>query len=311
MELRHLAAFVAVAEERNFSRAAARLNMTQSPLSRQVRLLERDLGVVLFERTTRTVELTGAGEALLAPARRVLTESEAARAAVRAHGSGVAGRVSLGFAGATSYDLVPRLTRAVATRLPGVEMSLACPVYSREAMRRVAEGALDLGVVAMPTRVGIAARVVSSEALLVALPEEHRLADQDAVALADLEAEPFVAFPATDGSAVAEATLRACVDAGFTPSIVQEAPDAYNLLTLVGAGVGVALVVDSARRIRTDHVVFRPLRDVLPPMLIALAWRAQRTSPAVRAVLAVAEEVLPTPMPVRSDRSARLDLDGS
>lgn len=295
VELRHLAAFVAVAEEQNFGRAAVRLHMTQSPVSRQIQILERDLGVVLFERTTRTVELTPAGEALLVPARRVLAEAESARAAVQAGSAAVSGRVRLGFAGATSYDLVPRLTRAVATRLPGIEMSLACPVYAHEAMSRVADGALDLGVVALPTRVGIASRVVSAETLLVALPEDHRLAGHDDVALGELAAEPFVAFPAANGSAVAEATTRACVDAGFTPSVAQEAPDAYNLLTLVGAGVGVALVVASARHIRTDHVVFRPLRDTVPPMLIALAWRAEHPSPAVQAVLSVAEDVLPTP----------------
>ncbi len=301
--------FVAVAEERNFGRAATRLHMTQSPVSRQVRLLERDLGVVLFERTTRAVRLTPAGEALLAPARRVLAEADTARRAVQATSTEVVGRVSLGFAGATSYDLVPRLTRAVSSRLPGIQMTLACPVYSGDALDRVADRSLDLGVVALPVRTGLAARVVSVEELVVALPDIHPLAAEDSVALADLAHDAFVSFPASRGSAVQDAAARACVDAGFAPSVAQEAPDAYNLLTLVGAGVGVALVVGSARHIRTDHVVYRRLRDPVPPMLIALAWRADTPAPAVRAVLDVAAEVLPSPMPDRSRIGPELDLD--
>ncbi|MFC9840412.1 LysR family transcriptional regulator [Rhodococcus sp. NPDC127530] len=120
VELRHLIGFVAVAEELNFGRAAARLHMSQPPLSQQIRALERDLGVVLFERTTRTVQLTAAGAAFLGPAKEVLGAAGVARKAALAAGRGEVGRVSLGFAGASSAVTLPLLTRAVGSELPVV-----------------------------------------------------------------------------------------------------------------------------------------------------------------------------------------------
>ncbi|MGW5200159.1 LysR substrate-binding domain-containing protein [Streptomyces spiralis] len=296
MELRHLSGFVAVAEELHFGRAAERLHMAQSPLSQQIRLLERDLGVKLFDRTTRSVRLTAAGKALLEPARHLLAEASAVRRAVQAAHLGEVGRVTLGFAGASSYSALPVLTRAITSELPGIELVLEGQTYAGEALGRIADGTLDLGFVALPVRRGISARVVRMERLLLALPDSHRLAERDEVAVEELAREPFVTFPLSRGSAVREATVQACHEAGFAPRIAQEAPDSYNLLALVGAGVGVAVVVESARHIHLEHVVFRPLAgegvSVLP---IALGWRSGDRSAALAAVLRIAERVLPTP----------------
>lgn len=294
MELRHLAAFVAVAEELHFGRAAERLHMAQSPLSRRIRTLEDELGAQLFERSTRSVALTAQGDALLEHARRLLDEAALAERAVRAAGHGEVGRVSIGFAGASSYDVLPLLTRAVTSELPGIELVLRGQTYSGQALNDVADGRLDIGFAAVPVRTGLDARVVRLERIVVALPDRHRLAGQESVALAELASEPFVSFPAAGGSAVRDAAHRACFDAGFTPRIAQEAPDSYTMLTLVGAEVGVALMVSSAQRIHTGHVVFRPLSDEPPALPIALAWRADNPSRALRAVLDVAERVLPT-----------------
>ncbi len=294
VELRHLSAFVAVAEELHFGRAAARLHMAQSPLSRQVRLLERDLGVALFERNTRGVRLTAAGESLVEPARRVLEEAAIARRAVQAASLGEIGRVSIGFAGGSSYHVLPRLTRACASDLPGIELALRSQTYSGDALTQVSEGTLDLGFVALPAREGVSTRVVRIERLMVALPDTHVLADTDSVSLADLAGERFVAFTASRGSAV-RAAMRACLQTGFRPLITQEAPDAYNLLTLVGAGIGVAIVVSSAQNVHSEHVVYRPITEDVPAMLIALAWRSDNPSAALRSVLRLAETVLPTP----------------
>lgn len=295
MELRHLAGFVAVAEELHFGRAAERLHMAQSPLSQQIRLLERDLGATLFDRSTRSVRLTSAGQALLEPARRVLAEAAVARRAVHAAKVGEVGRVTVGFAGASSYAALPVLTRAVTSEAPGIDLVLHGQTYSGEALGRIGNGVLDLGFVTLPVRPGISARVVRVERLIVALPDAHPLARRPAVELAELTRERFVTFPAAHGSAVREAASRACSDADFTPRIVQEAPDSYNLLALVGAGVGVALVVDSAQHIHLEHVTFRPVADDIPPLPIALAWRSDNDSGALRTVLRIAERVLPTP----------------
>ncbi|MGW1004727.1 LysR substrate-binding domain-containing protein [Streptomyces sp. NPDC002520] len=298
MELRHLTGFVAVAEELHFGRAAERLHMAQSPLSQQIRLLERDLGVRLFDRTTRSVRLTPAGRALLEPARHLLAEASAVRRTVQAAHLGEVGRVTVGFAGASSYAALPVLTRAVTSELPGIELALVGQTYTGEALGRIAEGSLDLGFVALPVRRGVSARLVRRERLVLAVPDSHPLADRTEVAFAELEREPFVTFPVARGSAVREATVQACHDAGFAPRIVQEAPDSYNLLALVGAGVGVAVVVESARSIHLEHVVFRRLAgDDVPVLPIALGWRTGNHSAALQAVLRVAERVLPTPEP--------------
>lgn len=294
MELRHLAGFVAVAEELHFGRAAARLHMSQSPLSQQIRLLERDLGTPLFERSTRSVRLTTAGESLLGPARDVLAAAVLARRAARAAGKGEVGRVSLGYAGLSSATTLPLLTRAVADQLPGVELVLHGPYFSAETVTRVAEGTLDLAFAAVTDSRGLGNRLVRIDPLVVALPGSHRHAGAAELAIGDLAGDDMVALPSSRGSEARELAVRACLQAGFTPRIVQEAPDLLSLLALVGAGVGPAVVVDAARSVTLDHVVFVPLARPAPVLPMSLIWRAGDDSPAVRAVRRVAEDVLPT-----------------
>ncbi|MEU6118811.1 LysR substrate-binding domain-containing protein [Streptomyces sp. NPDC047117] len=296
MDLKHLTGFVAVAEELHFGRAAERLHIAQSPLSQQIKFLERDLGVKLFDRTTRSVRLTPAGQALVEPAKQLLADASAVRRTVRATHLGEAGRVTVGFAGASSYSALPLLTRAVTSQLPGIELVLEGQTYSGEALRRVADGSLDIGFVALPVRRGITARVVRMERLMLALPDSHPLAERTEVHVSELAGEPIVTFPRSRESAVREAMVQACHDAGFVPRITQEAPDSYNMLALVGAGVGAAVVVESACSIHLEHVVFRPLvGDNVPVLPIALGWRTGNASAALQAVLRVAEDVLPTP----------------
>jgi DNA-binding transcriptional LysR family regulator len=296
MELRHIAGFVAVAEELHFGRAAARLHIAQPPLSQQIRQLERDLGVQLFERTTRSVRLTSAGQAMLEPARAVLADVDIAARAAQAGGRGEVGRVTIGFAGASTHDTVPRLTRAVRARHPGVELVLRGQTYSGEALSMVAEGSLDLGFLRLPVRRdGVATRVIEREELVAAIASDHPLARHDRVSLVDLAEEPFVSFPGLGGSAVREALVQACLGAGFSPRIVQEAPDSYTILALVAAGVGVTLTVSSVQHIRVEGMVYRRLAGPVRVMLLALAWRRDNPTAALRSVLAVAAQVLPTP----------------
>lgn len=294
MELRHLAGFVAVAEELHFGRAAARLHMSQSPLSQQIRLLERDLGTLLFERSTRSVRMTAAGEGLLGPARDVLAAAAVARRAARAAGVGEVGRVSLGYAGLSSATTLPLLTRAVADRLPGVELVLHGPYFSAETVARVAEGTLDLAFAAVTDTRGLGNRQVRNDPLVVALPDSHRLAGESELAIHDLASDAMVALPSSRGSEARELAVRSCLQAGFTPRIVQEAPDLLSLLALVGAGVGLAVVVEAAASVTLDHVVFVPLAEPAPVLPMSLVWREGDDSPALRAVLRVAEDVLPT-----------------
>uniref|UniRef100_A0AAU2VK03 LysR family transcriptional regulator n=1 Tax=Streptomyces sp. NBC_00008 TaxID=2903610 RepID=A0AAU2VK03_9ACTN len=296
MELRHLSAFVAVAEELHFGRAAKRRQMAQPPLSQQIRQLEKELGVQLFERNTRSVRLTSAGESFLQPVRTVLDDLDVAVRAAKAAGRGEYGRVSIGFAGASSHETLPRLTRAVRAAHPGIELVMTGQTYAKVALARVADGSLDLGFVRLPvTQPGVAHRVIDEEELVCALPSDHPLAARDSVAIKALAEEPFVSFPANTGSTVRDAMVGACEAAGFNPRVVQEAPDSYTIMALVAAGVGVTLTVTSVQHIQQNGLVYRPLAG--PPIRrqAALAWRADNPSAALRAVLAVAEDALPTP----------------
>jgi DNA-binding transcriptional LysR family regulator len=303
MELRYLVAFVAVAEELHFGRAAKRLHMAQPPLSQQIRHLEKELGVQLFERSTRSVKLTSAGHSYLEPVRTVLEDLALATRTARAAGLGEYGRVTVGFAGASSHESLPLLTRAVRAAHPGIELVLKGQTYADAALARVAEGSLDLGFVRLPlAQPGIEARVIGEEELIVALPSDHPLTQRDRIPIAALAEEPFVSFPANAGSTLRDATFRACEAAGFRPRVLQEAPDSHTILALVAAGVGVTVTLTSCLHVQQTGLVYRPLAG--PPIRLqaALAWRADNPSAALRSVLAVAEQALPTP-------AARIEID--
>lgn len=169
--------------------------------------------------------------------------------------------------------------------------------YADVALAGVADGSLDLGFVRLPvTRPGVRYRVIDEEELVCALPSDHPLARLEQIPLEVLAQEPFVSFPANTGSTVRDATVGACEAAGFNPRVVQEAPDSYTILALVAAGVGVTLTVTSCQHIQQNGLVYRPLAG--PPIRLqaALAWRTDNPSAALRAVLAVAEGALPTPV---------------
>lgn len=216
--------------------------------------------------------------------------------AAKAAGRGEYGRVTIGFAGASSHETLPHLTRAVRAAHPALELVMRGQTYANVALDRVADGSLDLGFVRLPvTQPGVAYRVIDEEELVCALPFDHRLARLESVPIDVLAEEPFVSFPANTGSTVRDAMVGACEAAGFNPRVVQEAPDSYTILALVAAGVGVTLTVTSVQHIQQNGLVYRPLSG--PPIRLqaALAWRADNPSAALRAVLAVAEDALPTP----------------
>lgn len=296
MELRYLSSFVAVAEELHFGRAARRLQMAQPPLSQQIRQLEKELGVQLFERSTRSVRLTSAGEAFLKPVRTVLEDIDIATRVAKAAGRGEYGRVRVGFAGASSHTTLPRLTRAVRAAHPGIELVMLGQTYANRAAARVADGTLDLGFVRLPlNRPGVEHRVIAEEELVCALPSDHPLARHGRISVGDLAEEPFVSFPARTGSSLRDVTLETCEHSGFHPRIVQEAPDSYTILALVAMGVGVTLTLTSCMHIQQTGLVYRPLTGQPVVLQAALAWRTDNPSAALRSVLDVAADALPPP----------------
>lgn len=297
MDIHQISAFLAVAEELHFGRAALRLHVGQPPLSRTIRQLEKALGARLFDRDTRNVRLTAAGEALVQPARDILDSCRMAEIAVAAAGKGQTGRVRIGFAGASSHLLIGQWAKLVRKTNPGIEFVLNSTAYATEALSKVLDGSLDVGMVRWTTPPpGIASRLVALEHLLVALPSEHRLAHRASLQMKELEGEGWVALPGEPGSSLRDALLRTADQAGYFPRIVQSAPDSFSLMALVSAEVGISLTLATvAQSVNNPGVVFRPLSNSPKPLELRLAWRQDNESPALKEVLRLSQEALPTP----------------
>ena len=289
MELRHLRFFAAVAETRHFGRAAARLHMAQPALSQAIRQLEAELGTPLFARTTRQVSLTPAGEFLYEDARRVLGAVEDSVRGVRRIAEGRLGLVRIAFTGTAAFTQLPRIARTLQRDLPGVALEIHPELLTPAQSAGLRDGSLDLGVLRPPTSGDdLALRTIEIEQLLLAVPDDHRLATEPVVAMSDLRTEGFILY-ADAHSAVNEAVLRSCREAGFAPHQEHEAPGTAVLLALVAAGLGVALVPASVRALPLAGVVFRDVVDAATVEL-ALAWRADEPSPVVRTVLAALDD---------------------
>lgn len=291
MELRTLRYFVTLAEELHFGRAAQRLAITQPPLSLAIRALEQELGVQLFARTRRQVELTHAGAAFREEAAAILARADEARRLVVAADRGQVGRLAIGFMSASTYTLMPPVLREFAAGHPRVRLDLRELTLPQQlaALRR---GDIDAGFVRPPVAdAELESEVLLEEPLLVALPGGHPLAVHRRIALAQLAGEPFVMFQRAPGLVLHDVVLGWCLQNGMAPRVVQEASQTHAIVGLVSAGIGVALVPASARDMRPRDVEFRPLRTRSPKVGTALAWRHGDSSPVLRSFLATARRV--------------------
>lgn len=293
MELRHFRYFVAVAEERHMTRAAARLGIQQPPLSQQIRALEAELQVQLLRRKPRGIELTQAGEAFFAEARQVLQQAERAVTAARRTARGEIGRMALGFTSSASFHpFVPRLIRDFRAAYPLVALSLE-ESGTGELVAALAAERLDAAFVRSPIgdAAGIAVASLLEENMAAALPAGHRLAAPGQVAplaLAALAPETFILYRRPVGPGLYDAIIAACQRAGFSPQIGQQAPRMLATLSLVAAGLGVTLVPQSMQLMRLDGVVYRPLDAASTPVApLNLAYRRSEGSAAVRRFVAL------------------------
>ncbi|MFC9935921.1 LysR family transcriptional regulator [Glutamicibacter sp. NPDC127525] len=297
MEFKEVEAFLAVAEELHFGRAAEKLHMSQPPLSMRVKQLEKELGIQLFDRSTRNVRLTSAGQQLVAPAGHALRTMRKFSDVAKSLVSGEAGVVSIGFAGASSYRSLPRLTRAVRQAFPEIDLQLHSQTYVYTAMEMLQEGTLDLAFSRLPTSNDeLDSRIIEIERLICALPEDHHLAALDEIDISLLADEEFVSLPSTQGSILQSTMLSLCVAAGFNPNITQEAPDSATVLALVAAGAGVTITLSSTQGAQSQGIAYKPLMGIRPKHMFAtLAWRKDNSSAALRSVLEVSEAAIPTP----------------
>jgi DNA-binding transcriptional LysR family regulator len=288
VELRHLRYFVAVAEERHFGRAAERLHIAQPPLSQQIRRFEAELGEPLFYRTTRSVELAPAGEALLERAPAILAAFDAAVEDARRAALGEYGRLAIGVTGSSTYAMLPSLAAAMRDELPGVVLDLQGELLTPAQVARLLDGTLDLGLLRPPVHEReLATEVLHSEPLLAVLPETHPLADAEAVPLERLEGEPFVTYPSHFRSVVHDAVEDACEAHGFQPVAAHEVAETATLVSFVAAGLGVSLVPASVRNMTVEGAVYRPLLDDATRVELAAAWRRDDDRPVLERALDV------------------------
>jgi DNA-binding transcriptional LysR family regulator len=283
MDLRHLRYFVAVAEERHFGRAAARLRMAQPPLSRQIQALESELGFPLLLRSRRNVELTAAGTVFLDRARYVFEEVDRAVHEARRASAGETGRIAVGYLSSLAYSGLTRFLRAFREHSPTVEVLLRelSPAEQIEALK---QGRVDVGFVRGPIDdPSLVAERVRRERLLIAMPSEHPLGVRARIPLSLLAKEPFVSFPRARAAAFFDTLMAMCRKAGFAPRIVQEAPQ-LDILSLVAAGFGVAILPESVREVHRPDIILRPIVGA-PSIDLLAAWRADNSSPVLRMFL--------------------------
>ena len=289
MEVRHLQYFVVVAEELHFGRAAARLQMTQPPLSQQILQLEEELGVRLLERSKRKVELTHAGRVFLEEAKKVLAQIQRAADMAQRADRGQSGRLAVGFVGSATYDILPEVIRDYMERFPDVDVVLnemGTPLQITALMNHQ----IDVGIVRMPvSQEGLCFETVLRTPCVAAVSKEHPLSAKTEISLADLAEQPFILLSRAIWPGFHDEVVGLCRQMGFSPSIRQEATEFQTILGLVAANIGISIVPQSAHNLHMRGVVYLNLKH--PPIAeMAMAWRACETSPMVREFLRVARQ---------------------
>ena len=285
-DLRRLRYFVAVAEELHFGRAARRLNVSQPPLSVQIRTLEREIGKPLLIRTQRRVELTEAGRVLLEEARRLLDQAEAAVVHARRAAEGAVGRLTIGFVSTVDYSILPPLVRRFRQKHPGIALKLLELTGDRQ-QALLQSGELDLGLSILPSPASsLTMRPVFREPLIAAVPTNHPLAGRRRTALRSLAAEAFIQFPRELAPGLYDLAIAACQKAGFTPHLAQEAIQMQTILGLVAAGLGVALVPRCMSKLQRPDVRYLALDARGFEVETVSLWYSENRAPALAALIA-------------------------
>lgn len=285
MELHDLRYFVAVAEELHFRHAAERLHMTQPALSRQIRGLEAELGVVLLQRTQRQVRLTMAGATFLAEARAILQRTEQAIQTTQRVARGEVGQLKLSFVAPALRGVLPAMVRSFRARCPDVQLILS-ERRTHEQVEAFRVHQIDLGVLYPPVDESwLQVMPIATESWIIALPKQHPLAQKQHLALADLAQEAFILYPRAEGPMFYDRILRLCEQAGFSPTIVQDAGVSQTRVGLVAIGMGITFVPSHLQMDADPDVAYRALKGTDLTLDIAIASRRDHCSPVVEQFL--------------------------
>ena len=285
-DLRQLCCFVAVAEDLHFGRAAARMNMTQPPLSRHIQLLEHALGVKLIDRSSRIVKLTPAGRVFLLEARRILHLTESSALAVRRMASGEAGTITLGFTASSGYSFLPRLLLQRAARTPNINMILK-EMVGTDQVGDLLAGDLDVGLMRSPVKSRDFMNLkVASERLFAALPVGDPRLAESSLRLSDFDRQPLILFAQEGARHFHDLLAKLFAQEGIAPVTIQSLSQIHSMLALVRAGMGTAIVPEAAQSLHFDDVHFRPIitRPADPVELYAV-WKTDNENPAMRPFL--------------------------
>ena len=291
VEIRQLRYFVAVAEERSFGRAARRLHLSQPPLSMQIKGLEKELDVSLFDRTTRRVELTDSGRAFLPQARRILSAVEEAKAEARGAELGLRGELEIGFVSTATLSLLPPALRLFRERFGGVELELR-ELTSGEQMEALHDGEIRVGLVRLPLRSPeIHLEPVLGEPFVVALPSGHPLEACEKVSLGAVAEEDLIFFSRRLEPGFHEQIVELLGRVGARPRVAQYAVHLQTVISLVASNIGVSILPASSARVRWEGVVYRPLDAPDATSWLGLAWLERDGSALVENFVRTIHEV--------------------
>lgn len=290
MELKQMRQFLAVAEERNFTRAAERLHIAQPPLTRQIRALEDELGTPLFVRTAKGVELTDAGAALLEEVPHVLALAQRARERTLLAAQGRSGRLDVGIFGSGVLDAIPRMLARFHAQRPGVRIVLHNQTKAEQIdalrERRIAIGFNRL----VPPETDLVVQTVLRERMVVALPRQHRLSERKRLTLPDLDDEPMILYPNLPLPGLAQRVAGAFAREGLRLRVEQEVEDVLTATALVASGFGLCITTESSTSLHLPGVGYRPLDcDALRDIELACVYRKGDASPVLAAFLEVVQ----------------------
>jgi LysR family transcriptional regulator, benzoate and cis,cis-muconate-responsive activator of ben and cat genes len=293
MKINQLRYFLVLAEELHFVRAAARLNVSQPPLSRQIQALEHELGLILFVRGNQRVSLTEAGAALYSDLKETFAGLD--RAVTRAKGvaRGEAGRIAMGMTGSVSFGIMPSILERFHSKFPLVRMEIL-HLIKADQLQALAARRISLGLTRSAAHTAqIVSEVIHQEPFIAALHESHPLARQKSIALEKLAADNFVLYRGNSWPSVADEIIGLCAAAGFSPTIDQDTGEMQTAVSLVAAGLGVTVVADCIRSFLLPRVVYRPLtvRGKIPLTKLHAVYRKDDASPVLKAFLRLARSM--------------------
>ena len=287
VELRHLRYFLAVAEDLHFSQAAERLQIAQPALSQQIRKLETEIGVTLFHRTKRHVELSAAGQAMVRPARQALAEASAAVEAAQRAARGETGHLRIGFIESAAMTFVPRAVRRFSADHPDVGLSLSELAVDAQ-VEGLRSGLLDIGILRLPAATdGLELASLADEGLVVVMAESHQLAQRKQISARTLTGEPLILLARQMVPGLYDQIIALQHQNGGA-HIAQEATSIQAVLGLVAAGLGISLLPASVTTLARTGVSFAALTES-PRSAMQIAWRESDRSPLTAAFLKAAQ----------------------